>query len=169
MTVNDGESDAVIYMRPDTKIKRLFVGSEKLLSEGDQFEIFNQLDLDRVGNFSIDKGGDLTKDEVTIVLKKNGLTSKQCASLFELLAQHRFKEHKEGQVAAGIIDFEEFKEALGQCFTLVGFLFSVVCCLLLSCITATDAHRAHILDLRRPQFWLCCVFHLNSNDDFDFD
>jgi hypothetical protein len=94
-----------LYMKDDGRPAQTFFLSDGLcLNEADYYAIFRQLDIDRVGAFRVDDG-DLTKQEIEIVLRRSGLRKKQLMIFFDMCAND----------ADGCITYEEFKTVYECC------------------------------------------------------
>jgi potassium voltage-gated channel Shab-related subfamily B protein 2 len=94
-----------IYMpHQQARPMTLFISPWLRCTEADYYALFQQLDIDRVGAFRIE-GGDLTKAEIEIVLRKFGLREQQLVAFFRNIALD----------ADGCITFVEFMAVMRSC------------------------------------------------------
>ena len=106
-----------LYMMPSRTERPWFCPRTKQLSEGDCYIVFNQLNVDLVGHFSM-TDGDMSVEDITTVLKKAGLSKRQREAFFEEMDCDKYKHHRVGQVSEDIIDFDEFQEIVAKSFVI---------------------------------------------------
>lgn len=90
-----------LYMEDSDSEIPWIVAENLVLCEGEYFEIFTMIDVNRAGGFSI-LHGDLPQEEIAECLKMNGLTPPQCKQFFALCEND-------------FVDFNEFKRVMGLC------------------------------------------------------